>query len=182
MVMFETSRLILRQPTEDDLDPLAAVNADPRVMRFIGNGTVRSRQQTADGLARARQEWDERGHGMFSVVIRESGRFAGWVALTEPAFLPEILPAVEIGWRLGHEFWGRGYATEAARVALRFGFTSCGLERIVSIRHVDNDASKRVMDKLGMTFDRETVVPAYGRPVAVHAIDRGDFDAMAASF
>lgn len=74
-----------------------------------------------------RREWVERSFSMFSVDVRESGQFIGWVALTEPAFLPEVLPAVEIGWRLGREFWGRGYATEAARMALRFGLARAGL-------------------------------------------------------
>jgi RimJ/RimL family protein N-acetyltransferase len=75
--MFETSRLVLRLPTEDDLDPLSAINADPQVMQFIGDGTTRSREETAAGLARARQEWDERGFSMFAVDIRDSGQFIG---------------------------------------------------------------------------------------------------------
>lgn len=179
--MFQTSRLVLRLPTQDDLAPLAAINADPHVMRFIGDGTTRSREETAAGLARARQQWDERGFGMFAVDIRDSGQFIGWVTLAEPAFLPEVLPAVEIGWRLGRPYWGHGYATEAAQVALRFGFCACDLERIISIRHVANTASRRVMDKLGMTFDHETVVPATKQPVAVHAMTRNQYEAAAAA-
>jgi RimJ/RimL family protein N-acetyltransferase len=180
MVRFETSRLVLRLPTEDDLDPLSAINADPQVMRFIGDGTTRSREETAARLARAEQEWDERGFGMFAVDIRDSGQFIGWVMLTEPTFLPEVLPAVEIGWRLRRAHWGRGYATEAAQVALRYGFSTCQLERIISIRHIANDASKRVMDKLGLRFDHQTVVPATRQPVAVHAITRAEYEADAA--
>lgn len=177
MVRFETARLVLRVPDEGDLDPLAGINADPEVMKYIGDGSTRTREQTADGIARARREWDEYGYGMFAVDLREDGRFIGWVTLTEPVFLPEILPAVEIGWRLGRGFWGHGYATEAARVVLRFGFTACGLDRIVSIRHVANDASRRVMEKLGMRVDRETVVPATAQPVVVHAITRREYEA-----
>jgi RimJ/RimL family protein N-acetyltransferase len=179
VVMFETSRLVLRLPTDDDLDPLAAIDADPQVMQFIGDGTTRSREETAAGLARARQEWDERGFSMFAVDVRDSGQFIGWVALSEPAFLPEVLPAVEIGWRLGRQYWGRGYATEAARVALQFGFSACRLERIISIRHIANEASKRVMDKLGIKFDHETVVPATRQPVAVHVKTRTEHEADA---
>jgi RimJ/RimL family protein N-acetyltransferase len=174
MATFETERLVIRPPVEDDLDPLAAINADPEVMRYIGDGGTRSREQTEAGLARARQEWDERDFGMFTVELRDSRRYLGWVALAEPAFLPEVMPAVEIGWRLGREHWGRGYATEAARVVLRYALRTVGLDRIVSIRHVDNEASKRVMDKLGMRFDHETVVPATRQPVAVHVIANSD--------
>jgi RimJ/RimL family protein N-acetyltransferase len=91
---------------------------------------------------------------------------------TGRAFLPEILPAVEIGWRLRREHWGHGYATEAAEELLRFGLTEAGLDRVVSIRQVDNARSERVMDKLGLRFELQTTVPATGQPVAVHAITR----------
>ncbi|MEV4377870.1 GNAT family N-acetyltransferase [Streptosporangium sp. NPDC049644] len=179
MVSLTTERLLLRGSNEDDIDPLAAMNADPEVMRYIGDGAVlpSDRDRTAAGIARAQREWEERGFGMLSVVVRETGQFAGWVALTEPTFLPEILPAVEIGWRLSRRHWGVGYATEAAGALLRFGLIDCGLDRVVSIRHVDNLRSKRVMDKIGMRFGLETVVPAHGRPVAVHEMTRADFDA-----
>ncbi|MEV4747969.1 GNAT family N-acetyltransferase [Streptosporangium sp. NPDC049248] len=179
MVSLTTERLLLRGSNEDDIDPLAAMNADPEVMRYIGDGSVSplDRDRTAAGIARAQREWEERGFGMLSVVVRETGQFAGWVALTVPTFLPEILPAVEIGWRLSRRHWGVGYATEAAGALLRFGLIDCGLDRVVSIRHVDNLRSKRVMDKIGMRFGLETVVPAHGRPVAVHEITRADFDA-----
>jgi len=177
MTEFTTPRLLLRRWREDDLEPLAAMNADPEVMRYIGDGSVRDRQQTATGLAQVEREWDERGYGLFAVEVRKTGRLAGWVGLAVPAFLPEVLPAVEIGWRLGREYWGAGIATEAARVVLRFGFDDVGLDRIISIRHVDNRASGRVMEKLGLRFDRKTVVPAHGQPVEVHAISRDEYHA-----
>ncbi|MEU5869042.1 MULTISPECIES: GNAT family N-acetyltransferase [unclassified Nonomuraea] len=165
-----TDRLLLRLPDDDDLAPFAAMNADPEVMRYIGDGSVQPPDSAAAGIARAHREWHERGYGLLAVVVRETGRTAGWVTLTVPAFLPEVLPAVEIGWRLGRQHWGNGYATEAAGRLLGFGFAECGLDRIVSIRHVDNQRSRRVMDKLGLRFAFETVVPAHGRPVAVHEI------------
>jgi RimJ/RimL family protein N-acetyltransferase len=175
MTELTTPRLLLRQWRDDDLDPLAAMNADPEVMRFIGDGSLRDRQQTAAGLAQVRREWSERGYGLFAVEVLQTGQLAGWVGLAVPAFLPEVLPAVEIGWRLGRAYWGAGIATEAARVVLRFGFDDCGLDRIISIRHVDNRASGRVMDKLGLRFDRRTVVPAHGQPVEVRAITHGEY-------
>jgi RimJ/RimL family protein N-acetyltransferase len=92
-----------------------------------------------------------------------------------PAFLPEILPAVEIGFCLRREHWGQGYATEAAAELLRFGFTGAGLDRIVSIRHIDNVRSEHVMDKLGLRFEFQTTVPGTGQPVAVHATARQEF-------
>jgi RimJ/RimL family protein N-acetyltransferase len=175
-VRLETSRLVLRGWREDDLEPLAAMNADPEVMRFIGDGSVRSREQTAAGLARAMREWHDRGFGLFAVELRDTGELAGWAGLAIPHFLPEVLPAVEIGWRLGRSFWGRGIATEAAREALRFGFTDADLDRIISICHVGNHASARVMTKLGMREERRTTVPAHGQRVRVLAITRDEFN------
>jgi RimJ/RimL family protein N-acetyltransferase len=171
----ETPRLILRRWREDDLAPLAEIYGDPEVMRFIGDGSVRTWEQTSAGLVLMERDWEERGFGMFAVEVRDTGELAGWVGLAVPNFLPEVLPAVEIGWRLGRPFWGKGIATEGARAVLGFGFLDCGLDRIVSIRHVDNQASARVMDKLGMRFDRRTVVPSHGQPVEVYALARTEY-------
>jgi RimJ/RimL family protein N-acetyltransferase len=156
---------------------MAEMNADPEVMRYIGDGTVlpADRDRAAAAIERSWRDWDERGFGQLSVIVRATGEYAGWVTLAVPNFLPQILPAVEIGWRLPRSQWGRGYATEAARVTLAFGFEECGLDRIVSIRHVDNVRSKRVMDKLGLHFESETTVPAHGAPVAVQAITRAEY-------
>ncbi|MHB1629298.1 MAG: GNAT family N-acetyltransferase, partial [Bacilli bacterium] len=94
----------------------------------------------------------------------------GFVGLSVPAYLPEVTPAVEIGWRLGRSFWGRGIATEAAKETLRFGFGNCGLSEILSICQKENSASERIMQKLGMHLDRETIDPSCGRIVRVYAM------------
>lgn len=174
MDSFSTTRLFLRRPEEPDIEPLMAMDADPEVMRYIGTGAVRAPDPAAaaQSVARWRKQWDENGYGLCSVIIRETGEYAGWVTLAVPGFLPEILPAVEIGWRMPREHWGHGYATEAARELLRFGFTGAGLDRIVSIRDLGNLRSGRVMDKLGLRYELQTTVPATGQVVAVHAITK----------
>lgn len=177
VIMRETERLILRGWRNDDLDALTAINADPEVMRFILDGSVRDRRQSAESLRRAVANWQEHGYGLFAVEVRDTGALIGWAGLAVPEFLPEVLPAAEIGWRFGRESWGHGYATEAAAAALRFGFLDRGLDRIVSIRHVDNVRSARVMEKLGLAHDFDTVVPGHGQPVAVHAITRSRYQA-----
>ena len=177
VTVLETERLTLRGWRDDDLDALAAVNADPEVMRYIMDGSVRDRQESAEGLRRMMRGWAEHGFGLFAVQVRATGTLAGWAGLAVPEFLPEVLPAVEIGWRLDRRFWGHGYATEAAAAALRFGFADLGLDRVVSIRHVDNTRSARVMAKLGIAYEFSTVVPANGQPVAVHAITRRQYAA-----
>ncbi|MEV6348408.1 GNAT family N-acetyltransferase [Actinoplanes sp. NPDC051851] len=175
MTTLQTERLALRQWRDDDLDALAAMNADPEVMRYIMDGAVRDRPQTEAGLRHMVKIWEEHAFGLFAIDVRETGEFAGWAGLSVPEFLPEVMPTVEIGWRLAREHWGQGYATEAATAALRFGFEERGLERVVSIRHRENDRSRRVMEKLGMAHGFDTVVPANGQPVAVHAISRDQY-------
>lgn len=169
----ETDRLALRRwDLAGDLAAYAAICADPEVMRYIGDGRVATRDETAEKLEQFEQTWDERGVGHFAVELRDTGELIGNTGLAVPDFLPEILPAVEIGWRLARAHWRRGYATEAARAALDFAWDPVGLDRVVSVHAVGNDASGNVMQKLGMRLDRETVHPKNGRAVRVYVIDR----------
>jgi RimJ/RimL family protein N-acetyltransferase len=176
MVMLETPRLILRRWREEDVAPMAAINADADVMRWIRDGSVRDEQETRDGIAVWEHEWETEGFGLFALEARATGRLVGFTGFAVPHFLPEILPAVEIGWRLGRDHWGQGLATEAARAAVRFGFEERGLERIVSIAQVGNDASERIMTKLGMHLFRETVSPRTGRRVRVFELANVSLD------
>jgi RimJ/RimL family protein N-acetyltransferase len=170
-----TARLVLRRWQESDVEPMAGFNADPEVMRWIGDGTVRDLDQTRAGIAKIEREWEHSGYGLFAVELSRTGELAGFAGLTVPYFLPELMPTVEIGWRLGRQFWGQGIATEAAAAALRFGLITRDIERIVSIFQIGNDASERVMVKLGMSFDRHTVDPGTTRPVGVYAISQDDY-------
>jgi RimJ/RimL family protein N-acetyltransferase len=171
-----TDRLLLRQWRDDDLAALIPMYADPEVMRYIADGRVLGPAETAGKLADMRRHWEEHGFGLFAAELRGSGELVGWVGTAVPLFLPEVLPTVEIGWRLGRRHWGTGLATEGARAALRFAMVDRGIPRLVSIRHPENTASGRVMEKLGMTVDRETVVPETSRPVAVYALTRAQYD------
>jgi RimJ/RimL family protein N-acetyltransferase len=171
----ETARLVLRRWDVDaDLDAYAALCADPEVMKYIGDGTPRTPAQSVDQLRAFERSWIDHGFGLFATELSDTGELIGFIGLAIPDFLPEIMPAVEIGWRLARPHWGNGYATEGARVALAFGFESLNLnlDRIVSVHAVGNDPSGNVMQKLGMHLDRETVHPRTGRAVRVYAIDR----------
>jgi RimJ/RimL family protein N-acetyltransferase len=148
----ETERLLLRRWRADDAPALAAINADPEVMRFIGRGAVLGRGLSDDLLARFEREWRERGFGLWAMEERAGpGELLGFCGLTVPMFLPEVLPAVEVGWRLARGAWGRGLATEAARAALAFGFEEQQMAEIVAIVQPENVRSLRVAEKLGMT-------------------------------
>ncbi|MDF3294265.1 GNAT family N-acetyltransferase [Streptomyces silvisoli] len=177
MTEIRTPRLILRRWYDDDLAPLAEIHADSQVMRWIGDGSVRDLGHTAEDIERWEEEWDEEGFGLFAVELLASGELAGFTGLSVPTFLPEVLPAVEIGWRLGRQFWGQGYASEAAHAALEFALQDRGLDRVISIARVGNDASENVMRKLGMVPERETKHPVYGHPLRVHTIDLTEFRA-----
>ena len=146
---------------------MAAINADPEAMRWIGDGSTRTEQQTRISIDAFERQWDTRGFGLFAVEVRATGELAGLTGLAIPEFLPEIMPAVEIAWRFGRSFWGQGIATEAARAALRFGLVECYLTRVVSIVQIGNGASERIMVKLGMHLERQTVDPATHRPLRI---------------
>ncbi|OLB77760.1 MAG: GNAT family N-acetyltransferase [Actinobacteria bacterium 13_2_20CM_2_71_6] len=175
MVELRTPRLLLRRWRDADIAALARINADPEVMRFIGDGSVADHAATAAQIAGFEQTWQAYGFGRFAVELRGSGVLAGFTGMAIPSDVPEIMPCVEVGWRLGRAHWGRGLATEAARAALRFAFADCGLDRIVGVYVLGNDASARVMAKLGMRFDRDTTEILYGRPVRIHAISREEY-------
>lgn len=177
MTEIRTPRLILRRWRDDDLAPMAEINADPEVMRYIGDGSPRDLEQTAASIERWEEEWDDEGFGLFAVELLASGELAGMTGLSVPEFLPEVLPAVEIGWRLGRQFWGQGYASEAAHATLEFALQDRGLDRVISIAQLGNDASENVMRKLGMTPERDTTHPVSGRPLRVHAIDLTEYRA-----
>ena len=172
MVELVTARLRLRRWRNGDVDALAAINADPEVMRWIGDGSVRDRAATGAEIAASERLWRARGFGRFAVEVRDTGELAGLTGMAVPDDVPDVMPAVEIGWRFARAHWGRGFATEAARAALRFAFTDAGLDRLVGVHVVGNDASARVMLKLGMRFHLGTTEILYGRPVHVYAIGR----------
>lgn len=156
---------------------MAEINEDPQVMQWIDDGTVRDLDQTAEDIERWEEDWDEEGFGLFAVELLASGELAGFTGLSVPEFLPEVLPAVAISWRFGSQFWGQGYASEAAHATLEFALQDRGLDRVISIIRVGDDASENVIRKLGMELERETEHPEYGYPVHVHGIDLTEFHA-----
>ncbi|HET6953585.1 MAG TPA: GNAT family N-acetyltransferase [Acidimicrobiales bacterium] len=165
----QTERLDLRRFRPDDLGDLTAVFAQPEVWRFpYGRGFTP--RETAEFLDRQIAGWAIAGFGCWVARTRHDDRVIGYVGLSVPTFLPEILPAVEVGWRLAPSAWGRGYATEGARAALDEGFGTLGLERICSLPQATNLASVAVAERLGLTRRREVVIPPTDRRGAVVAL------------
>ncbi|MFG2881714.1 GNAT family N-acetyltransferase [Streptomyces sp. NPDC048297] len=177
MTEIRTPRLLLRDWHDDDLVPMADINADPRVMRWIDDGSVRDLDSTAEDIERWEEEWDEEGFGLFAVELLASGELIGFTGLSVPEFLPEVMPAVALTWRIGSQFWGQGYASEAAHATLEFALQDRGLDRVITINRVGDNASENVIRKLGMVPERMTEHPVHGYPLHVHAIDLTEFQA-----
>lgn len=149
-----TKRLRLRQWKVEDYSPFFQLNSDPQVMEYFPACLDRS---ASDALAkRIRGLIDKRGWGFWAVEVVDSQTFIGFVGLHIPSDNLPFNPCVEIGWRLAAEHWGKGYATEAARAALAFGFGELQLEEIVSFTALPNLRSQRVMKKLGMKRESAT--------------------------
>ena len=181
-VILDTPRLRLRQWRDGDLAPFARMNADPRVMEHFPAPLERA---VSDAVAtRLRDEIAERGWGFWAVEAKDQagegkGRFIGFTGLRIPAVPLPIGPCVEIGWRLAHEHWGRGYASEAARAALDYGFEVLGLAEIVSFTALRNVRSQAVMQRIGMAhrgevFEHPGVAP--GHPLRSHCLYRLERD------
>lgn len=148
LIEFDTERLCLRQWQPADRDPFAALNADPRVMAFLPAPLDRAE---SDAMAdRCRSHIAERGWGLWAVETKERREFIGFVGLHVPGSEFPFSPCVEIGWRLAFQHWGKGFATEGARGALRVGFESLCLSEIVSFTAACNKRSRAVMERLQM--------------------------------
>jgi RimJ/RimL family protein N-acetyltransferase len=167
-----TDRLVLRPLALDDLDALAPLHAEESFWRFpFGRGWTRD--ETRAFLERTVARYDDPGVAVSAVVVRDTGDLAGWAGLSIPTFLPEILPAVEVGWRLGEAYRGHGFATEAGGAWVRYGFDALALDAIVSIYEPANVASGAVMARLGFTLERDTVHPELGVPLRVMSLTSG---------
>ncbi len=145
----QTSRLVLRRWRAADREPFAALNADPAVMEHFPALLLRAESDALAGRIEA--HFAERGFGLWAVEIPGVAPFAGFVGLSIPSFDAHFTPCVEVGWRLARTYWGKGYATEGARAALRFGFEQSRLGEIVSFTVPANLPSRRVMERVGMS-------------------------------
>ena len=142
-------RVVLRQWTESDLERYAAMNADPEVMHFFPKPLTL--EESALSMARHRARIDERGWGLWAVEV--DGVFAGFTGLAEPKFKAHFTPCVEILWRLRKEFWGQGFAFDAAQQAMTYAFTELKLPELVSFTAVVNLRSRKLLERLGFSHD-----------------------------
>ncbi|MBS0286792.1 MAG: GNAT family N-acetyltransferase [Proteobacteria bacterium] len=148
MKTFESQRLILREWKASDLTPFVLINQDPLVMEHMP--CLLSEAESTAFRDRILAHFDKHGFGLYACEIKETGEFIGYVGLNIPAFEAHFTPTVEIGWRLASKHWGKGYATEGAKVILEKAFTEFKLPEVVSFTVPANIRSQRVMQKIGM--------------------------------
>jgi|SRR5215467_15148121 len=153
-VFLETERMVLRRFTADDVDHLFDLDSDPAVMRFLTGGIPTPREviqnEILPGFLRSYESF--RGLGIWAAIEKESGEFLGWFS-----FRPKDADHptdVSLGYRLRQDVWGKGYATEGARALIRKGFTELSVQRVFATTYQDNLASRRVMEKAGLTLER----------------------------
>jgi len=148
--MIATERLILRSWKDEDFQPFAEMNADPRVREFFP--AVLTREKSDAELRNIQSAYERDGFTMFAAELIATGEFIGFIGMVTMTFaVPGLAqPAVEIGWRLAHNHWGKGFATEGARGVIRYGFETVKLKEIVAITVPANARSRRVMEKIGM--------------------------------
>ncbi len=165
--MFETERLILRKFDEPDADAIFAMRSDRDVMRFIRE--PQNRNETLNWLKLVSRYWKTEKIGFCAMIEKTTNKFIGWCGLWRLKETGEL----EIGYAIAREFWGNGFATEAARKFLGYGFDELNFEKIVAVAAPENRASRRVMEKLGMTFDH--IGRFYERDLAHYSILKKDY-------
>jgi ribosomal-protein-alanine N-acetyltransferase len=174
-VTLSSDRIRLRQWREEDRETFAAMNADARVMEFFRSHL--SRAESDAMVDRIHRHFEQRGFGLWAIEVPGVAPFIGFTGLEAvPASRFHFAPCVEIGWRLAPPYWGQGYASEAARLALYHGFATLALREIVSFTSETNRRSRAVMERIGMArdpaddFDHPAIVE--GHPLRRHVLYR----------
>lgn len=167
MLMFETERLILRKMDGGDADAVYAMRSDAEIMRFIRE--PQNRRETDSWIKLVSSRWQDEKIGLGAVLEKSSKKFIGWCGLWRLIETGET----EIGYALDKKFWRKGYATEAAARYLQYGFEELNLEKIVAVARPENKASRRVMERLGMTLDG--IGEFYGRDLVHYSIFQENF-------
>ena len=151
MDIIETERLILRTWREEDAETYFKINQDPKVVEFL-RGPL-TEEQVHNFIVATNRQFEKRGFTNWAACLKDTGELIGFIGLNYINWKSHCTPAVEVSWRLGSQYWGKGYATEVAKTVLNYGFNKAGLKEILSFTVPNNIRSIRVMEKIGMTRD-----------------------------
>lgn len=149
--VIETERLILRTWKKEDADPYFQINQDPKVIEFLRGALTM--EQVNDFILAVNNHQDRHGYTLWAAELKKTGELIGFIGLNYTDWESHFTPAVEVGWRLGSQYWSKGFATEGAKAALNFGFKQCGIKEIVSFTVPANVRSIRLMEKIGLQRD-----------------------------
>lgn len=150
-VIITTERLILRTWQVEDSEAYFQINQDPKVIEFLA-GPI-TMEQVHHFIQVANNHHEQYGYTFWAIELKKTGELMGFIGLRYIDWELPFAPAVEIGWRLGSQYWGKGYATEGAKAALAYGFEQCNLPEIVSFTVPANVRSIRVMERIGLDRD-----------------------------
>jgi RimJ/RimL family protein N-acetyltransferase len=172
MIEIETARLHLRQFTPGDLDDLYSIFSDPDVVKYMKTGEPASREETERALTSIIQHWKQQGFGRWAAVDKQRGKLIGYGGLRNLYGTPELV------YLLAKPYWGQGLATEMARACLKWGFEERAFERVVAITRPEHAASRRVMEKIGMSYEKEARY--HDVDVVQYSISRAMYRALSA--
>lgn len=172
---FESDRLGFRLWHDEDREPFARMNADPKVMRYFPKAL--SAEESNGFIERIKAHFTEHGYGLWAVEVKETQAFIGFIGFYTARFESDFTPCIEIGWRLDQRFWNKGYATEGALRCLEHGFNTLGMEAVCSFTSQINEPSIHVMQKIGLKEQRNFLHPNISednplRPHVLYRIDR----------
>lgn len=168
MLELETARLKLRLFRLSDFDDLYRLYSEPEVMRYVGRG-ARTQQETETGLLLMIEHWQRHGFGLWALIDKNDDKLIGRCGL---CFLDHTLE-VELGYLLDQYYWGQGLATEASQAALKYGFEMVNLKKIVAVAKPENLASRRVMEKVGLKYEKDAYY--YNCDVVYYSISQKDY-------
>jgi RimJ/RimL family protein N-acetyltransferase len=146
----ETERLLLRNITLNDKADMFRLHSDPLVQKYTGEPPVASMEEMEQAIRTRISDYKKYGYGRWATFLKDGMQFVGWSGL---AYLPEF-DEIDLGYRFLPQYWGSGIATEASRAILSYGFDQLKLKRIIAIAMKENEASIKVMEKVGMVFDK----------------------------
>ncbi|RKE98976.1 GNAT family N-acetyltransferase [Ichthyenterobacterium magnum] len=155
-IHIETERLILREITNEDLDPMFELDSNPKVHEYLGKKPITTKAQAKTYINSIITQYKERGIGRFAVIEKSTGNFVGWSGLKFNTGDKETIgnkrDFYDIGYRLMPKYWGKGYASESAKVILDYGFKTLNLKTIVGAAETKNIASNKILEKIGLQF------------------------------
>lgn len=166
-MILETQRLILRELHMADAEDMLRLHSNPQVQKYTGEDIIRTLEGIHEKIQEKRDEYAKHGFGRWATLLKEKQQFIGWAGLS---YLPEF-DEIDLGYRFLPDYWGAGLATEAAQAILTYGWETLGLSRIIAIAMKDNQASIRVMEKVGMQFEKYAPYEDDGEDVAWYSYD-----------